>query len=429
MDILNHNNIAETTSWFRTAAPYISKHRDAHFVIAFDSETILTNSFDSLIYDIALLNNLGIKLVIIFGARKQIDAQSRSHNVEINYHDGLRITHKRSLDIVRSVIGQLRLNIETKFSFGLPHTPMADAQVRCTSGNLVIARPVGIRDGIDFGYTGEVRRIDIRGIHEQLDLGNVVLLPPIGFSPTGEFFNLSYEAIAARVATDLDADKLIFVGKKYDMLSREITIEQAENMKYICPILTAAMSACKAGVTRVHLLDRDQDGALIQELFSRDGAGTLIAADSFETTRKATIEDVGGIIRLIRPLEINCVLAKRSRNDIEKEIAHFTIMERDDTVIACAALYPYVKNEIGELSCLAVAKNYQCLGKGKELLSVIERQARSINLKVICILTTQTAHWFIERGFQEAKIADLPIERQNFYNYQRNSKIFTKKLY
>ena len=326
MDIPNHNNTAETTNWFRTAAPYIRKHRNSNFVIAFDSETILTDSFDSLIYDMALLNNLGIKLVIIFGARKQIDDQSRSHNVEISYHDGLRITNKRSLEIIHSVIGQLRLNIETKFSFGLPHTPMADAQVRCTSGNLVIARPVGIRNGIDFGHTGEVRRIDIKGIHEQLNLGNIVLLPPIGFSPTGEFFNLSYESIAARVATDLAADKLIFIGKNYNILSREITIKKAENIKSICPILTAAITACKAGVTRVHLLDRNQDGALIQELFSRDGAGTLIAANSFENIRKAKIEDVGGILQLIRPLEINGILSERSRNNIEKGITNFTVM-------------------------------------------------------------------------------------------------------
>lgn len=422
------NNIATTTSWFRTAAPYIHAHRGARFVIAFDGETIATDGFDSLVHDFALLNSLGIKLVLVFGARKQIDVQSKVHNVDINYHDGLRVTDESSLKIARSVIGKLRLDVEAKLSFGLPHTPMADAQVRCTSGNLVTARPVGIKDGIDFGHTGEVRRVDTQGINDQLALGNVVLLPPMGFSPTGEFFNLSYEAIATNVAKDLTADKLIFIGENSDELARELTVEQAEITKDQHPTLAAAVDACKAGVKRVHLLDRDQDGALLQELFSRDGAGTLIAADLFETTRQATIEDVGGILELIQPLETNGVLVKRSRDHLETEVDHFTVMERDGTVVACAALYPYTDNQIGELACLAVSKNYQDQGRGEKLLSVLEQQAKSAGLSSLCVLTTQTAHWFIERGFKEAEIADLPVEKQDFYNYQRNAKVFSKNL-
>jgi amino-acid N-acetyltransferase len=424
----NTNNIATTTSWFRTAAPYIHAHRGARIVIAFDGETIATEGFDNLVHDFALLNSLGIKLVLVFGARTQIDMQSKIHKVDINYHNDLRITDESSLKIARSVIGKLRLDIEAKLSFGLPHTPMADAQVRCTSGNLVTARPVGIKDGIDFGHTGEVRRVDTQGINEQLALGNVVLLPPMGFSPTGEFFNVSYEAIASNVATDLAADKLIFIGDKTDDLSRELTVDEANKMKDAHPTLSAAVNACNAGVKRVHLLDRNQDGALLQELFSRDGAGTLITADLFETTRQANVEDVGGILELIQPLEANGVLVKRSREHLEMEVDHFTVMERDGTVVACAALYPYSECQIGELACLAVSKDYQDLGRGKKLLSTIEQQAKVAGLTSLCVLTTQTAHWFIEHGFQQAEIGDLPIEKQSFYNYQRNAKIFSKKL-
>ena len=424
----NDTNIATTTSWFRTAAPYIHAHRGARFVVAFDGETIATDGFDSLVHDFALLSSLGIKLVLVFGARKQIDVQSKVHNVAINYHDGLRVTDEKSLKIARSVIGKLRLDIEAKLSFGLPHTPMADAQVRCTSGNLVTARPVGIKDGVDFGHTGEVRRVDSQGINEQLSLGNVVLLPPMGFSPTGEFFNLSYQAIATKVAKELAADKLIFIGDNCDGLARELTVVQADNTTDQHPTLAAAVDACKAGVKRVHLLDRDQDGALLQELFSRDGAGTLITADLFETTRQATIEDVGGILELIQPLEANGVLVKRSRDHLETEVDHFTVMERDGTVVACAALYPYSDNQIGELACLAVSKDYQDQGRGEKLLSVIKQQAQSAGLSSLCVLTTQTAHWFIERGFKEAEIADLPVEKQDLYNYQRNAKVFSKNL-
>ncbi len=425
----NSTNIDTTTSWFRTAAPYIHAHRGATFVISFDGETIATEGFDNLIHDFALLNSLGIKLVLVYGARPQIDIQSKLHKVNINFHNDLRITDENSLKIAKSVIGKLRLDIEAKLSFGLPHTPMADAQVRCTSGNFVTARPVGIKDGIDFGYTGEVRRVDTQGINEQLAFGNMVLLPPMGFSPTGEIFNLSYEAIATKVATELTADKLILIGNAHSELPRELTLEQAENISNSdSHTLQAAIEACNAGVQRVHLLDRLQDGALLQELFSRDGAGTLISATSFETIRQATIDDVAGILELIQPLEESGVLVKRSRERLEIEIDHFTVMERDGTVIACAALYPFSNTTMAELACLVVVKDYQSVGRGNQLLASIEQQAVGMGLTDLCVLSTQTTHWFLEHGFQTAQTADLPIAKQELYNFQRNAKFFTKTL-
>ena len=421
------DNNAATTQWFRDAAPYIHAHRNATFVISIDGETVDCPNFDNLIHDLALLNSLGIRLVLVFGARPQIEQQCHTHNITLDYHKGLRITDEASLKIVKSVIGKLRIDIEAKLSFSLPHTPMADAQIRCTSGNWVIAQPVGIQDGVDLGNTGKVRRIDTQAISQQLDQQNIVLLPPLGYSPTGEIFNLAAEAIATATASDLGADKLIFIGEKHDNLAREITLKQAEKEK-LNHTLSAAIKACKAGVQRVHLLSRERDGALLQELFSRDGAGTLISANPFESTRQATIEDIGGILELIQPLEDNGVLVKRSREHLEIEIKHFTVMERDGSVIACAALYPYSSSNIAELACLAVAESYQDLGRGKHLLAVIEKQAKTAGVTELCLLTTQTAHWFIEQGFKIAEINDLPIERQSLYNYQRNAKVFKKGL-
>lgn len=424
------HNLTTTTNWFRNAAPYIHAHRGSTFVVAFDGETVAADNFDNLVHDLALLNSLGIRLVVVYGARPQIEHQCQTHKIDVRYHQGLRITDEASLKIAKSVIGKLRIDIEAKLSFGLPHTPMADARIRCASGNLVIARPVGIRDGIDFGHTGEVRRIDVEGINQQLNLGNVMLLPPLGYSPTGEIFNLSARSIATAVATTIKADKLIFIGKSNDQFPRELTVDQAEILKQTAPhpALDAATYACKSGVKRVHILDRAVDGALLQELFSRDGAGTLITSTSFETTRQASIEDIVGILELIHPLEENGTLVKRSRELLEIEIDHFTVMERDGTVVACAALYPYPDNKIGELACLAVAKDYQKLGRGQQLLSSIEKLALSQGLNALYVLTTQTAHWFIEHGFKVAEIDDLPIEKRALYNYQRNAKVFRKGL-
>ncbi len=430
-DLLSVNNAA-TISWFRAAAPYIHAHRGSTFVIAFDGETIASNRFDNLIHDLALLNSLGIRLVLVYGARPQIEQQCKTHNIAVNYHHGLRVTDDACLKIAKSVIGKLRLDIEAKLSFSLPHTPMADARIRCTSGNLVTAQPVGIREGVDLGHTGEVRRIDTQGIEQQLAQGNIVLLPPLGYSPTGEIFNLSAEAIATATASALTADKLILIGDSQN-LARELTVKQAsailqDSFDEQHHSLHAAVKACNAGVQRVHLLDRALDGALLQELFSRDGAGTLVSASSFETTRQATIDDVAGILELIQPLEDNGTLVKRSREHLEIEIDHFTVMERDGCVVACAALYPYPENQIGELACLAVANGYQDTGRGKHLLSVIEKQALSAKLTRLCVLTTQAAHWFLEHGFKAAELGELPVKKQSLYNYQRNAKVFSKVL-
>lgn len=427
-----HHNVA-STSWFRAAAPYIHAHRGKTFIVSFDGKAIASSNFDNLIHDLALLNSLGIRLVITFGARSQIEQQCQQQGVTITYQQGLRVTDNDSLTVAKTVIGQLRLEIEAKLSFSLPHTPMADAKIRCSSGNIVTAKPVGIRQGIDFGHTGEVRRIDTDAIEQQLSLGNIVLLPPLGFSATGEIFNLSAEAIATESAIALHADKLILIGDRYDELARELTVSEAEMAinTIHCEnhhTLTAAIKACQGGVQRVHLLDRANDDALLQELFSRDGAGVLITNSPFETIRRATINDVSGILELITPLEQNGLLVKRSRDNLEIEINHFTVMERDGTVLACAALYPYPNNHVGELACLAVAKSYQDFGRGKQLLTALEQQAKEMDLNALYVLTTQTAHWFIEHGFIQAELTDLPVAKQQLYNYQRNSRVFKKQL-
>jgi len=415
-----------TTSWFRAAAPYIHAHGGATFVIAFDGESIADAGFDHLIHDLAILNSLEIRLVLVFGARPQIEQRCHAQHIPVHYHDGLRMTDDASMQIARQVIGDLRIAVEAKLSAGMPQTPMADARIRCVSGNWVTARPAGIIDGIDLGHTGEVRRVDSVAIHQQLEQGNMVLISPLGYSLTGEIFNLSADAIATAVASSLQADKLIFIGQSNENLPREIKVSQIAKFEH--PLLEAAKTACEAGVDRVHLLDRQVDGALLQELFSRDGVGTLISATSFETTRQASIDDVGGILELLQPLEASGVLVKRSRELLEREIDQFTVMERDGSVIACAALYAYPENKMAEVACMAVSQDYRNKGRGKQLLAFLEKRAKNADLDNLYILTTQTAHWFIEHGFQLSSIADLPVEKQALYNYQRNSSVFKKSL-
>jgi amino-acid N-acetyltransferase len=360
----------------------------------------------------------------------------------MQYVNGLRVTDATALACVKEAAGTVRVEIEALLSMGLANSPMAGADIRVASGNFVTAQPLGVRDGVDYLHTGEVRRIDSEALHRQLDDGALVLLSPIGFSPTGEVFNLSAEDVATAAAIQLRADKLIYLidgnGLQLDddTLVRELNLNEAESFLEekgelalaIGKSLFSAIFACSNGVTRAHLINRHVDGSLLLELFTRDGIGTLISGETFEDIRQATIDDVGGILELIAPLEQEGVLVRRERERLEMEIDYFTVVERDGTIIACAALYPFSEEGCGELACLAVHREYRNQGRGDDLLEYIERQAKGLGINRLFVLTTRTAHWFQERGFKAAALDDLPMARQELYNYQRRSKVFIKAL-
>ncbi|MDH5182607.1 MAG: amino-acid N-acetyltransferase [Gammaproteobacteria bacterium] len=428
----------EFVHWFRNSSPYINAFRGRTFVLTFGGEVVADKVFASLVHDIALLHSLGVKLVLVHGARPQIEAQLQKQKVELQYVNGLRITDSEALLCVKQAVGCVRVDIEALLSMGLANSPMAGAKIRVASGNFVTAQPLGVRDGTDYQHTGEVRRIDTMGVEQLLDNGNIVLLSPLGFSPTGEVFNLSAEDVAAACATQLKAEKLIFLTdiqelyKDADSPLRELTLHDINKMPALSEqmnrTLTGAADACRQGVKRIHLLDGRQNGALLMELFSRDGSGTLISAESFEGTRKASIEDVGGILELIAPLEEQGIMVRRSREKLEMEIEHFTVIERDNTIIGCAAIYPYAAEKVGELACVAIHPDYHGQGKGDALFQFMLREATRQGLNKLFVLTTHTAHWFQEKGFELAEPSALPIERQGMYNYQRNSKVFIREL-
>jgi amino-acid N-acetyltransferase len=427
---------------FRHSAPYIHAHRGRTFVLVFGGEAVADDSFADLVHDIALLQSLGIRLVLVHGARPQIEDKLRARGTALEYANGLRITNDAALLCVKEAAGTVRVEIEALFSMGLANTPMSGARIGVSSGNFVIARPVGVRDGVDYCHTGEVRRIDGNAIRQHLDDRRIVLLSPLGYSPTGEVFNLSAEEIATAAASELQADKLILLTEgtalrdtRRRMLA-QLTLQEAiallESRRKLDDAsrrqLQHAIQACQRGVRRVHLLNRHHNGALLLELFTRDGHGTLITAEAYEGIREARIDDVGGILELIKPLEDEGILVKRSRERLEMEIGHFLIIERDGTVIGCAALYPGEKRALGELACLAVHTEYHKAGRGEALLQAIENRALATGIEKLVVLTTRTAHWFRERGFLPGDQSHLPARKKALYNYQRNSKVFFKSL-
>ena len=433
---------ADFIHWFRSTSPYVNAHRGRTFVLAFGGESVSSKDFDCLIHDIAILSSLGIRLVLVHGARPQIDKQLKREKLASQYENGLRITDTHMLESAKESVGRIRVEIESLLSMGVANTPMAGARIRVASGNFITARPMGVREGIDYQHTGEVRRVDTQGIQQRLDQGDIVLLSPLGYSPTGEIFNLSAEDVATSTAIELQADKLLFLLEGQNLtdskrqLIRELNPAEADRLldgkrklsEELHKHLRSAVHACRMGVQRAHLIQRKTDGALLQELFTRDGSGTLITAETFEEMRAANIDDIGGIIELLKPLEDTGALVKRSRELLEMDVDRYTIIERDGMIVGCMALHPYSVERMGELACMAVHEDYQKQGRGEQMMARIEKQARSLGLEKLFVLTTQAAHWFQEKGFVEADIKTLPVKRKSLYNYQRKSKVFFKKL-
>lgn len=419
--------------WFRHSSPYINAHKGRTFVIAIDGAAIDRESFSAMVHDLALLASLGVRLVLVHGARPQLEARLALADKKTLLHNDRRITDRKTLGMLTEVCGALRGRIESQLSTGLPNSPMHGARIRVCGGNFVTARPEGIVDGIDFQHTGRVRRIDRDGIAQQLETGAIVLLSPMGYSPTGEIFSLGREELALAVAVALSADKLILFNESGvrdadGKILRELTLDEAAALNKEQPSLSTAIDACRQGIERCHILDFHDDGALLLELFSRDGAGTLIKRAPFETIRQARFEDVGGIMELIAPLEQDGTLVRRSRELLEMEIDHFYVAERDSAIIACAALYPDSAHETGEIACVATHPDYRRAGRAERLLEYVEKLATKLRLKNVFVLTTVGGHWFMERGFEAAELSDLPAGRKELYNYQRNSRVYLKNL-
>lgn len=423
----NHSRI----NFFREAAPYINLHRGKTFVVAFPGKVIDDQYFDSLTNDIATLSALGGRIILVHGARLQIDQHLQQRNYPIDINNDLRITDAKTLDIVKETIGALRVEIENKLSHALSRPPIINDGLGVLSGNFITAKPAGVFNGIDYQYTGKVRKVNTLLIQTLLAQENIVLLSSLGFSPTGEAYNLRYEDVASFVATQIQADKLIFINQQQYNLPREIDRQDITDIikkNPSLPILKDINNALNQGVKRVHLINDQQNGGLLLELYTRDGIGSMFTASLYDEIRQATIDDVSGIIELIAPLEEKGALIKRSREQLELEINNFTLIKRDGKVIGCAALYEMDDNETGELACLVTHADYRTGGRGDNLLKHISKLAKEKQLQRLLVLTTQSIDWFKERDFIMGEFDDLPDKKKTLYNFQRKSKVLFKPI-
>ena len=437
--------------WFRSVAPYIHKFRHQTFVVGIAGEAIAAGKLQYLAQDLAMIQSMGVKVVLVHGFRPQVNEQLAAKGHASRYSHGMRITDSVALDCAQEAAGQLRYEIEAAFSQGLPNTPMAGATVRVISGNFITARPVGIVDGVDFQHSGLVRKVDTAGILKTLDFGAMVLLSPVGFSPTGEAFNLTMEEVATEVATALQADKLIFVTEipglrmrpdepesEDNPIDTELPLDAAEKLLAALPAasqptdaafyLQHCVKACKNGVERSHIIPFAVDGAILLEVYVHDGIGTMVVDEKLESLREATVDDVGGILQLIEPFERDGTLVKRSRTEIERDVGNYTVIEHDGVIFACAALYPYAEARTAEMAALTVSPQVQGQGDGERVLKRIEQRAKAAGLESIFVLTTRTTHWFLKRGFTLADTDWLPEARKRKYNWDRKSMVLVKNL-
>ena len=437
--------------WFRSVAPYIHTHRGKTFVVAMAGEAIAAGKLPNIAQDLALIQSMGVKIVLVHGFRPQVNDQLRAKGHEARYSHGMRITDEVALDSAQEAAGQLRYEIEAAFSQGLPNTPMADARVRVISGNFITARPVGVVDGVDFKHSGLVRKVDAAGIRRTLDFGAMVLMSPFGFSPTGEAFNLTMEEVATSVAISIQADKLLFLTEiagiaqdavmpvsEDNPIDTELPLDAARKLLAQLPAaqrptdtsfyLRYCVEACEGGVERNHILPFAVDGALLLEVYVHDGIGTMVIDEKLESLREATADDIGGILQLIEPFERDGTLVKRSRTEIERDVGQYTVIEHDGVIFGCAALYPYPEGKTAEMAALTVSPHSQAQGDGERILKRVEQRAKAMGLDSIFVLTTRTMHWFVKRGFVQVNPEWLPEARKRKYNWDRKSLVMVKKL-
>jgi amino-acid N-acetyltransferase len=433
--------------WFRSATPFIHEFGGGTMVIAFGGEVLSDGELMQLANDINVLVSLEVRVVLVHGTRPQVEDQMRQHGVTPRYAEGRRVTDAEALKCVKEANGIVRMEIEATLSTELANSPMAGADIRVSSGNFITAKPFGVHNGVDFMHTGQVRKVDVEGITRRLDDHEVVLISPIGFSPTGDIFNCTLEDVATSVAVALKADKLIFLieamgatdakGKPVSQLTAIQAQELlgavgkpggntlSEDVRYYLP---CTIRAVREGVKRAHLISRHVDGALLMELFTHHGIGTMVVLEPQDKLRDAKPADVDGILAIIEPLVAQGILVKRDRARIETEIDRFVVLQQDDEIIGCAALYPFPNEKTVELACLAVNPFYRDGGRGERILSFAEKRAKEKGFKMLFVLSTQTTQWFLERGFAETDVAKLPADKQALYNHHRRSKIYSKPL-
>jgi len=456
---------------FRQCAPYIAMHRNTKVVVHIPGHVIKDKEkFEAVLDDISILHLLGVQLILVAGVRELLDEKLKKNGLKPLYEGGMRVTDDDTMNYLKETSGAARFEIESSLARGFRGRP-GQSGINVVSGNfLYTAKPLGVRNGIDYKLSGEVRRIEVENINTRLEQGDICMLTSLGYSPSGEVFNVQSETLAAECASKLSAAKIVYLtqgevlvdtrpikthgihhqsvensdgyvimqnlrmgqavsllrqhGASSDTKDWTGTLIKDEIARNYLRVVSRSVKALQNGVMRAHLLPAIR-GTLLKELYTRDGAGLLISRDVYEGIRQALPSDVRSIEELLRPLEKKGILVPRSRDQLEKDIPNCYLLTRDETVLACGMLKRY-SNTHAEVACLAVSPSFQRAGRGETILAYLERRALLLGITDLFLLSTHTMQWFEERGFVPGDPSSLPASRE--YNERRGSKVYFKKL-
>ena len=416
---------------------YIPRFRDRIFVIAIDGEIVESENFSNVLLDLAVLRSLNVKVIIVHGARHQIEQRAAESGARITNADGAGITDKQTLAI--------SLDAATRVTHEIMEG-LTSVDLRAAYANAIIAYPAGILGGVDQQYTGRVDRVDTASLQLFLDQGIIPVLPPLGFDGDGKTYRINSDTVAVEVAEALRATKIIFLCESGSLrvdgqLVRQLSVEEADAMvkKHRLPTeqrrpleqkLEAAARACRQGIQRVHLLDGHVNEALLAELFSSEGIGTMVHSNEYQHIRRAFKKDVRRIMALIRQSVQNEELIHRTRHDILSRIEDYWVLEIDRHLAGCIALHPYPEEGKAELACLYVSKTQENAGYGRKLMTFVENLAQTEGFKEMFALSTQAFVYLQQKGgFHEADASILPVSRREKYDQSgRRSKVLVKSL-
>ncbi|NLD98957.1 MAG: amino-acid N-acetyltransferase [Fibrobacter sp.] len=441
---MDKSKLKEQSDIIRQAFGYIDRFKDEIFVIKIDDALLTNPLFPILIKDLVLLQRVGIRIILVPGARTRIDEVLSTYNVSYSTVKGIRVSTPESIPFIKMAAFDVSNKIMTM---------LAEHGAHAVIGNWVRARSIGVRNGINFQSSGIVERLQIDILKNVLSDGLIPIFPNIGWSAKGKPYNLSSNELAFTISTELKAAKLFFITDKggvradgftipqgtyvtSDGTISQFSLDQAEKFielnstnsnSEIMELVTLAHHACSLGVRRVHIVDGRSEGMILKEIFSNRGLGTMIYSNQHEDIRQMVIADVPEVLRLMQPAVEEQILVPRTAADLEEKINDYFVYEVDGTVHACGALHVYPDGQ-GEIAAIVVDDMYANLGIGKKIISFLIERAINLNLKYVFVLTTQTSDWFSQLGFTQAQLSDLPKEKKVHYNKNRNSLILRYKL-
>lgn len=415
---------------------YIPRFRDKTFVLNIDSAVLTDDNFRNLLLDILVLRSLNIKVVIVHGASVGIHQLAGAMNAQASNLDGIGVTDEATLKL--SILASAQLSHELLEG-------LSEVDLKAAVTNAIVAHPAGILHGQDYKWTGKVVRVQTDLIQDLLQNNVVPVIPPLGFDGEGRSYRINSDSVALEVAEALQAAKLIFVttcdgingGGK---LSTQYSVSEAEDLlkkkksdlaQDLFSKLNHAVQACRNGVLRAHIIDGRRDEALLSEIFSPEGVGTMIYSNEYASIRRARKKDVRAILRLMRKSVANQEVVARTQAELSQLIEEFYVFEIDRNIVGCVAVHSSAdKPEVAEMACLLVSEAHANQGIGRKLMEFAEARAKESGFKRLLALSTQAFNYFQAKGgFKEGDPDMLPAARRARYDGSgRNSKVLFKDL-